>query len=107
MKPKPCGSGRSSDSKAPQGTSPRSRGINESGFRSSWFVHLKRLSISVARKSSQQVLTQRCPRQIHALLQNQPTHDRCLRDHIPDALLRVEENPLQYLLNDSPKPPGS
>ncbi len=50
------------------------------------------------------MVTQRCPRLRHALLERLPTP---VRDHVPDAHLGVEQHPLQSLLNDRPQSPTS
>jgi hypothetical protein len=78
------------------------RRICESGSRSSWSVHLKRFSIPSAPKSSQQMLTQRCPSLRHTLLHRHSTLDRALRYQISGSRLNIEQNPFHDLLNDRP-----
>jgi len=51
--------------------------------------------------------TQRCLRLRHTLPDRLPIPDGLLRDHVPDARLDLEQNPLQDLLDDRPQSPGS
>src|ERR1017187_10338807 len=59
------------------------------------------------RKPPHHMQTQRCLHLIHPLLHRLPTPDRLLVDDVPNPRLDIEQNPLQNLLHDRSKPPGS